>query len=161
MGQAHERDDVQLDLPILGVHVELEAVAERAEPGVVHEHVDIGDALFDDAAFLGNGQVRGQHFAMVAVLRLELLGERLEPARVACDEHEIVPAFGEKAREVLADPDRRAGDECDRLGCRRSFGHVDAPVLGTVATRSPLTTMRCAALCFGWQAMSVTVGVSV
>ena len=147
----------------LGVDVERVEVAERAEARVVHEHVD-GRATraSTGASCVGVGEVgRRAPRTCAPCVVVELLGERLEPARVARDEHEVVAAFGELAGELLADPDRRAGDECDWLGHRRSSVHVDAPVRGTVATSLPFTTMRCAALCFGWHAISVTVGVAV
>ena len=104
------------------------------------------------------GEVGAQHLGVRAVRGLELLGERLEASLVARDEHEVVAALGEVAGELLADPDGRSGDERDRSVHE---ARMLTPASGSSATSLPFTTMRCAALCLGWHAISVTVGVVV
>src|SRR4029078_207772 len=53
---------------------------------------------------------------------------------------------------------RRAGDQGNRLA--RFDAHA-CPGFGISFINFPFTTMRCASLCFGWHAISVTVGVGV
>ena len=64
----------------------------RAEPGVVHQHVDrsfaIGEAVFDLRELRGIGEIGDEHFGGDAMPRTELLREHLEPRFVARDEHD-------------------------------------------------------------------------
>ena len=73
-----------------------------AEPGVVHQQVDL-DAELGHSRGQGGGigaQVAGDH----PCLGGKLGGQRIEPIGAPGDEHEVVPAGGELARELLADP---------------------------------------------------------
>jgi len=158
--ESHERDDVELDLAQLAVEVERVERAERAEARVVDEQLDgrgvVAAARFHTFQLRRVGEVGRQHFDVRAVGGLELLGERVEATLVASDEHDVVPAFGEEPGERFADSRGRSGDKGDR-----SIHAVLPAGFGRELTSLPFTTIRSAALCLGWHANSVIVGVVV
>ena len=114
------------------------------------------ETVLDDAELVGHGQVGRQHCADPAVRAGKLLRDRFEPAFVARDEHEVVAPFGKQTGERLTDSERRASDEGDGSMSRMPPGRRTRE-----CTSRPFTTMRSAALCFGWHANSVSVGVVV
>ena len=115
MRQLHDRQHVQTDLPALGLARELGELAVRAHPRVVDEEVDrrLGglEPRLDHRHPLLRSQVGGENLDRGPVLLLERLGELLEPGLVARDDHEVVAASGQRARERGADARRGAGDE--------------------------------------------------
>ncbi len=165
--QPHQREDVQAHLAFFAFDVELVEAPGAGEARVVHEHVDrrdaVRDARFDRAELIPVGEIRGEDLARRAVRVVQLLGEHLEPALVARDEHEIVAARGEESRELLTDAGGCARDERGRPGRLGRHRAPDQAAGGGAVDGSsvPFTTMRCAALCFGWHAMIVIVPVGV
>ena len=71
--------------------------------GVVDEQVDgagpVGEPLGDLAGVGAVGQVGHEDLGGDAVLRLELVGDVLQPGAVAGDEHHVVPALREEVGE--------------------------------------------------------------
>ncbi len=122
--ELHDRQHVETDYPCLGLSRELGELAEGPHTGVVDEEVDrrLGglEPRLDHRHPLLRDQVGGEDLDCGAVLLLELLRELLEPGLVASDDHEVVAACCERARERGADARRSAGDERYRL----AHGHV-------------------------------------
>ena len=133
------------------------------KPGVVHEDVDGADARFDRRELRGVGEIGGEHLGVRAAAALDLLGERFEARRVACDEHDVVARAPTSWRANCSPipTDAPVINATGLLMAASAYRRSTAIDCGMSATSVPLTTMRSAALCFGWHAMSVTVGVGV
>ena len=87
----------------------------QPEAGIVDQQVDrplaVGEASLDAGQVVAVDEVGDQHLDLDLVGAAQLVGDLLEPAAVAGDEDEVVPAGGELAGVLVADPGRRAGDE--------------------------------------------------
>ena len=123
-----ERDHVQVDLADLGVDVERVERSERAEARVVHEDVDGARPRLDRGELRGIGEIGGEHLGVRTAPAFDLLGERLEPRHIARDEHDVVAARRQLARELLADTDGRARDQCNRIA--HGLPHGDGLAVG-------------------------------
>ena len=73
----------------------------------------------------------------------QLVGELLEPLGAARDEHDVVAALGELAREVGADPGGRAGDQDGRAVRGRRESHASIPTPSGALDSRPLRASRC------------------
>jgi hypothetical protein len=107
---------------LLALEVRVEQRGDRAEAGVVAEPDDRPLTLLEPAdqrtPLVRIDQVAGLDARMDAV-RLELTGERAQPLDAAGDEHDVVAAPRELARELRADAGRRSGDHDGVLGRSR------------------------------------------
>jgi hypothetical protein len=105
--ELHDRQHVETNFPGLGLSREIGELAVGPHTGVVDEEIHGRlrrlEPRLDHSQPLLRGQVARKHLDRGAVLLLERLCELLEPGLVASDDHQVVAASRERARERGAD----------------------------------------------------------
>ena len=108
--EVEHRDAVELDHRHLAL-----AVAGASEPGVVDQDLDLQPEPADPGGDLvargGRPEVGGDRLGPDAVAAGQLLGERPKPLLAPCDQGQAVAPRRELARDRLADPGGRSGDQ--------------------------------------------------
>ena len=121
--QAHHRKTVEAHLLLQAFGGVVGDVLPGAEAGIVDQDVNVQTSAVglvpQSLGCVRLGQVQGDGGDLHTVLLAELLGQSVDLVLPAGHQNEIVPPGRVAAGELLTDPRRRSGDECDH-GCASS-----------------------------------------